>query len=132
MSREIKFRAWVRPGGRFREGMHDWQGIIDTIELESGFQKSLLRFGTDPEYRDRVILMQFTGLKDKHGVEIYESDRVAFTERRSKTGIVTWYNGCLYVKGDDGWLQDFMSDQEGDGSEFEVIGNIYESPELVK
>src|SRR5258708_2769658 len=133
--REIKFRAWVKQGGRFREGMHDWQSMTDTIELESGFEKSLLRFGTDPEYMDRVILMQYTGLHDRNGVEIYEGDLVKLTDGNhlERLTVVKWNDSKAEFR--------FMGrDVRGHYHKMverlprfrEVIGNIYESPELLQ
>lgn len=133
MSRPIKFRAWVKPGGRFREGMHDWQSIIDTIDLESGFEKSLLRFGTDPEYADRVTLMQYTGLHDKNGVEIYEGDIVISNPKRylDKPTVVEW-------SGDPTWDSDGTFamwsgywHSYAKPEEVEVIGNIWQNPDLL-
>ena len=84
----------------------------------------------------KLIVMQYTGLKDKHGKEIYDGDIVTITYiecRRckyieSETGLIAWStdNACWGLKvGDDkeyypiGW------------EDSEIIGNIYENPELL-
>ena len=86
--------------------------------------------------QDEVILMQSTGLKDKNGVEIFEGDvavmdgwrRQVVTfgtqEVEEEFGSVRIYRGFnLYLGG--GYPNAVMS-------EFEVIGNIYENPELME
>lgn len=86
--------------------------------------------------KDEVVLMQSTGLKDKNGVEIFEGDvavmdgwrRQVVTfgtqEVEEEFGSVRIYRGFnLYLGG--GYPNAVMST-------FEVIGNIYENPELVE
>lgn len=77
-----------------------------------------------------VILMQFTGLLDKNGKEIYEGDIVNWTEidpmspNPNKVTEVKWEN----------WGFNFrMNWEDGQVSpiSYEVIGNIYENPELL-
>lgn len=84
------------------------------------------RFCNEGEYE----LIQFTGLKDKNGKEIYEGDIVKwFVNDVIRTGIVD------YIDGYGGFdMKNFKDDYhvccDWLRGEYEVIGNIYENPEL--
>jgi len=111
MSREIKFRAWT--GSVFRS----WEDI----KKVTGFHHWL--FGEEK----RVVLMQYTGLKDKNGKEIYEGDILYGTNPNGMHNCV-WE--CVS-------LENFHHYQETEEAineygNIEVIGNIYENPELLK
>lgn len=101
--REIKFRAWIY--------------IEDKMQYESLFGAE--KFGG----RDCEI-MQFTGLLDKHGKEIYEGD---IMETESGTCVVKWYDKGACFR----WM--FVGDSESplNYDYREIIGNIYENPELL-
>ena len=86
------------------------------------------------------VLMEFTGLKDKNGKEIYEGDIVEYRDFHTSQmsgdgdefiniGVVEWDNDnamfCVSNRHEID-MEDF------DWSECEVIGNIYENPELLK
>ena len=79
--------------------------------------------------REDWKLMQFTGLLDKNGKEIYEGDVVT----RAGAGFATRRNTVSYM---DSGFSPFAYDDFGDegyaASSCEVIGNIYENPELLK
>ncbi|WP_461369504.1 YopX family protein [Candidatus Darwinibacter acetoxidans] len=120
--REYKFRAW----SRLKKYM---------FEVNAMSQKAVeeMRDGMSFRYaRDEVVLMQSTGLHDKNGREIYEGDivRVVGTPYYAPCGAVT-YNGKEYgLLYDDGFCADFTwEDWE---RYFEVIGNVYENPELLE
>src|SRR5690554_7826557 len=73
-------------------------------------------------------VMQFTGLYDKHHKPIYEGDIVSYFGLKYEV---------LFKNGAFGWMEDgaFYSFNEMDRSEvnkFEIIGNIYENPELLE
>jgi len=81
------------------------------------------------------VLMQYTGLKDKNGKEIYEGDIVHVTDffhgdAKVYKGVVKFVGGYYQIEGQDirnaplGWI--ISSD------DLEVIGNIYENPELLE
>lgn len=88
---------------------------------------------------DNYIVMQYTGLKDKEGVEIYEGDIVNITQyfgghpygeiehviKRSE------YNNDLIADSESGdWRTPEVRMTFRSSDDYEVIGNIYENPEL--
>jgi uncharacterized phage protein (TIGR01671 family) len=84
-----------------------------------------------PKYSDHE-LMQFTGLLDKNGKEIYEGDIVICINGHE--GVVEWEKSdcCFNVTGYYNASNDYPSMAFMEGQPFEVIGNIYENPELLE
>jgi len=133
--REIKFRAWIKDSWLYEKEednpmIYNWQ---DTIFVESmAFQP------------DDIPIMQYTGLKDRTGREIYEGDIVEsklypfYTdEGRNYLGVIEWFDGdaCWYL--DMRVVSDRVRGYAVGGMlseyrELEVIGNIYENPELLQ
>jgi uncharacterized phage protein (TIGR01671 family) len=125
MSRVIKFRAWVK---QFDKMIND--AFITHWNVSDGD-----RYMVNREWCE---VMQFTGLKDKNGKEIYEGDIVKFlgmslldTELKELIGKVEWNNELLKfdVVIHQGPIPDLRKSY--DDNNFEVIGNIYENPELL-
>ena len=82
---------------------------------------------------DRNTVWQYTGLKDKNRKEIYEGDILKFSE--VDTAIVQWNEKYAYFMVKP--IQDYYFDSDVLGhaieySKVEVIGNIYDNPELLK
>ena len=80
-------------------------------------------------------LMQSTGLKDKNGKEIFEGDVVRqvrtqpTTENETITGVVTMIEGTWLIMND---CEQLASKLWSETDENEIIGNIYENPELLE
>ncbi len=83
------------------------------------------------QYPTTYALMQYTGLKDRNGVEIYEGDIVRGDGLRG-TGEVVWnaWHGRWDVAKTSQWLQADDDARDGLFVKAEVIGNAYENPEL--
>lgn len=77
---------------------------------------------------EKLIPMQSTGLKDKHGKLIYEGDLL---QQPSLPHIVQceWFKGGFWL---NGWANGASRELEQMHSCYEVIGNIFENPELLK
>jgi uncharacterized phage protein (TIGR01671 family) len=121
MNREIKFRAWDESCNKMR-GL---DGVKDCFGMRS-----------DGKTNDDFILMQFTGLKDKNGKDIYEGDIVE--DKELGRGIVVFQIGCFFMMYDADTNMEFLglkSDEFGRLQKkriVEVIGNIYEHKNLLE
>jgi uncharacterized phage protein (TIGR01671 family) len=127
--REIKFRAWVVE--EFEEDgntpktfkMHEWNPYFFSDS------SAVTSYGDEfPDPDDPcVILMQYTGLKDKNGKEIYESDIVNIDYGNTIVRAEVEYCICGFrgTTDSDAWELDGYVN-------IEIIGNIYENPELLE
>ena len=118
MNREIKFRVWDLQRKYFSSEYDIYCSNGNVSCSGSGI--------VDPN-RHRFIPQQYTGLKDKNGKEIYEGDILSYK------GVHRVGNGVSVVSFDDG---SFMIDEDiaskDWAAEHEVIGNIFENPELLE
>lgn len=123
--RQYKFRAWIKKTGDM---------LFDVQNVQPVFGQTFKDF-LDVNYCE---LMQYTGLTDKHGVEIYEGDVINFDRHLWE---IKFVHGCFraYNLTNPEQLGAFYGpDQLSLGSmddhllNVEVVGNVYENPELIE
>ena len=124
MNREMKFRVYI---SKYK--------ILDTPDIIN-FNTQEVKYDSDYYSLDDIELMQYTGIKDKNGKEIYEGDilrysfpydrrlrhisPVSYLDTQASFGIVDFYGNNIP-------LYDIPTNNY-----FEVIGNIYENEELLQ
>ena len=136
--REIKFRAWDSV-------VKDWvpmgvNHISDLVRIKATKKKGEFLIDTFDSGSRRLILMQFTGFHDRAGKEIYEGDIIKYHYFYFACGSEVEKEETCSVRWDDSFANFDAIDKEGfahflgqasdDG--IEVIGNLYETPELLK
>lgn len=136
--RELKFRAWPHASKEMFYPSTD-----DILFFTDGAMRG----------RPNVTLMQFTGLKDKNGKEIYEGDLLLVFDEAvvpvtdEGQGPVEECNHIVAVEmrnavwgfdipksddGETGWYGLHYWNEDISNGGYEIIGNIYENPELLK
>jgi uncharacterized phage protein (TIGR01671 family) len=140
MSRTIKFRAWDKVCKEMFYNSELSNGDMMVMCLDGEIQLS-----DDDTYKPSDFeLMQCTGLKDKNGKEIYEGDILYFTvfdyngSDTQYKGVIKWIgsrfaiwhdNEQEYYGSDGAFDLDWVCSQD---DEPEIIGNIWETPELIE
>lgn len=123
--REFKMKAWLKKEKK----------MVAIIGID--FNYEYIRYTEDSnlfnenyktaEFKD-IELLQFTGLKDNGGQELYEADVIKFND-----GIDDIYGLISYDDEDGAYrvsyanITEHLSEREGD---FEIVGNIFENPDL--
>ena len=130
-----KFRAWLKEENKMIEPSDILSISFKLCEMTPnylhGFEKEKYDFYD-------LELMKSTGLKDKNGKEIFEGDiitngeEVVDVKNHPTLGFYTVVNGVERFFGSNTSIKDFEKDVEEFSSVTEIIGNIYENPELLE
>ena len=135
MSREIKFRLWSKIDKKFiKTDNSDLNFVINS----DGYLYSVENFYGEiyVSLQLNIVVLQFTGLQDKNGIEIYEGDilkyKFPYDRRKVHTSPVTYSEtqasfGIKDIYGNEIPLYRITANNY-----FEVVGNIYENPELLE
>lgn len=134
--RELRFRAWDKIGKRMGEVNYIKYSNVQYNQVSARFKQNektvdeWFAYG-DKDGCDNIILMQYTGLKDKNGKEIYEGDILNYDNGIGVIGTVIWHGDGFAMKvlgagmASNKTLYNSLED-------IEIIGNIYSNPELLK
>ncbi len=132
MNREIKFRVWYPLLKSMTSAQVMYLNNKELYFIVKGTSQINVPF-------DSVELMQYTGIKDKNGKEVYEGDVCElryhkYTKFKTVRGIIEWYQlhthfSMVGLKNNSSYsISCGGSNVDG----IYVIGNIHENPELLK
>ena len=135
--REIKFRFWNRIGKSFK---YSWRYNITHDGKLLSYDPEMMDYDEEIEFEKTIIApQQYTGLKDKNGKEIYEGD-ILLSVNETKVEFLyliefqqgTFRNPYLYRRIKDSKVSEVVGRAYNiDLSDKEIIGNIFENPDLL-
>jgi uncharacterized phage protein (TIGR01671 family) len=121
--RDFKFRAWDK---QYKQMVTVTMILFDSEEIDYKGNNG------EPKSIEHFILMQYTGLKDKHGKEIYEGDIIQLVNSNFKYKVV-FEDGCfccyhlVALNGAKWGLLYRFEELKDRDFEIEIIGNFYET-----
>lgn len=134
--REIKFRAYIKKQNKMVEitEMSFRKGWFEYYNYEKEQYEDYYCTDTDEIINSQeIIIMQYTGFKDKNGKEIYDGDIFKCGQTLYQVLNAIFGFKVKYVKNhNENYLYDFTLDYFNLNDEIEVIGNIYENQELLE
>lgn len=136
MNRDIKFKIWDKELKCFLDGdTHFCNEISFVIDEWTRSNWTPACFMVDESSSDRYVLLQYTGLKDKNGKEVYDGDiiinkPVELPKHLHIEGVVQW--GLYQFWVEDLKMEEVICDLDECDHGLEVIGNIYENKDLLK
>jgi hypothetical protein len=148
MKREIKFRAWDTKEKKMLDSNSDGTckvraDVYDVAFLMLGLNGEVIKYerertrgatffdaGVQGQHEidgtgERFVLMQYTGLKDKNGKEVYEGDIVMILDKKAS---VYYENGGFRT---DALFKSSFIYLSENNVKIEIIGNMYENPNLL-
>lgn len=139
--REIKFRIWDKSNKQFyipNNFIKFWPVIELNGLIGMAGEFNEYQYGTKIN-QSNYIIQQYTGLKDKNGKEIYEGDIVKYKVERGSYNKGEFDEHISEVKFENGEFYPRNINNECDDSyysfrlyDIEIVGNIFENPELLK
>lgn len=131
---ENKFKAWDNQEKFWLDPEHFYitgEGRGFTCEDKKGMRSNVYELMG----RKRYKIVQYTGLKDKNGVEIYEGDILCHRRKVEEDWGIDKYVGKVIFTDGRFHMSDHIMDEIKPTQytiDIEIIGNVYEHPELIK
>lgn len=130
--KQIKIKAWDETRNIMCDVVAlDWDndGNIISAHLKQK-DSQVYKVYPNNDYGDKIVFLEYTGLKDKNKKEIYKGNIVKFSDRLTKlkdiVGYVGFMNGSFIIKNQT------INHYRWIDYEVEVIGNIYENKDLLE
>ena len=118
--KDLKFRAWDK---QYKRMVRVNMILFDSEEID--YDDNL----NEPKSWSRFNIMQYSGLNDKNGNEIYEGDIIKVANKY--IGKIVFYHGCFCFFNDELYIKTSVGDWM-QANEREILGNIYENPEIMR
>lgn len=145
--RQIFFKAKRKDNGEWVEGSYVYTFNEDKVCPVVGVMKEnhwIVEKDSNIVLIDKDTICQYTGLTDKNGNKIWENDIVKCVDKNSESefvavvefgnpnGFYSWGYQLKHIKGDEPNLDILLwIDMDETGATCEVIGNIFDNPELI-